>query len=182
MNASTPTTPAAADRARDLHSRGRGRRRAPRLLPRSLALTLGLLMTLPALAAAAPRRQSLDLCLVNRSAPGASALNTLVFQDFEPLSPGRSVAVKGFYIGTAQRASAFSGSAVMTSTGSVRLGLFVHSSATPSSAGTYLNDFTLSGITDEFLVGELKYDNDGDFVPNGALPFELADCATITIP
>jgi hypothetical protein len=31
-------------------------------------------------------------------------------------------------------------------------------------------------------IGLSKFDNDGDFVPNGTLAMELADCATITIP
>ena len=70
----------------------------------------------------------------------------------------------------------FHGSAVMVSDGTVRLGLFVHSTAEST------NDFTIAGVTDTNFVGTLSFDNDGDFVPNGALAMELADCATITIP
>jgi hypothetical protein len=64
----------------------------------------------------------------------------------------------------------------MVSDGTVRLGLFVHSTAESS------NDFTISGVTDTNFVGILKFDDDGDFVPNGTLAMELADCATISIP
>lgn len=146
-------------------------------LRRSLILTLGLLFTVPAVGAAAPPRRAEDVCLVNEG-----GLNTLVFQDVEPLSAGRSVALRGVYFSSARRASAVSGSAVMASDGSVRLGLFVHSSATPAPNGAFANDFTLSGVIDATLTGSLFYDNDGDFLPNGTILFEVADCTTITIP
>jgi hypothetical protein len=70
----------------------------------------------------------------------------------------------------------FHGSAAMASDGTVRLGLFVHSTAES------INDFTVSGVTDTDFVGTLKYDNDGDSVPNSTLEMQLMDCDTISIP
>lgn len=142
----------------------------------SLALALGQLIAVPAIGVAAPPRRAEDVCLINQR-----GLNTLVFQEVDPLSPGRAVALRGFYFTSAGRASAVSGSAVMVTDGSVRLGLFVHSSATPAPNGAFANDFTLSGVIDATLTGNLFHDNDGDFLPDGTLPFEVADCATTTI-
>jgi|InoplaM3SPM_1038593.scaffolds.fasta_scaffold18961_2 hypothetical protein len=140
---------------------------------------LGLLLAIPAFAAAAPRRsEPLDLCLVTSGSP----LNTFVFQDVTPLGPGRSIPLHGLYFSSARRVSPFSGSAVMASDGSVRVGVFVHSSATPSPAGTFLNDFTMSVITDTTLAGAWNVDYDGDFVPNIVLPLIAADCGSISIP
>jgi hypothetical protein len=42
-------------------------------------------------------------------------------------------------------------------TDTVRIGLFVHSTAEST------NDFTVAGVTDTNFVGTLSYDNDGDF-------------------
>ena len=144
-----------------------------------LPAILGLLLAVPPLAAAAPRRSE-DLCLVN--ANDASVLNTFVFKGVPPLAPGQAIPLQGLYFSSARRVSAFDGSAVMASDGSVRLGIFVHSSATPSSAGTFLNDFTLSGITDASFAGLLNVDYDGDFVPNATLLVESADCGTVVVP
>ena len=76
----------------------------------------------------------------------------------------------------ALRVAPVHGSAVMTSGGSVRIGLFIHSTAES------INDFTVAGVTDTNFVGTLNFDNDGDFHPNGALAMESVDCATISIP
>jgi hypothetical protein len=64
----------------------------------------------------------------------------------------------------------------MAADGSVRLGLFVHSSAEST------NDFTLSGVTDTTFAGSFFFDNDGDFVPNATITLEVVDCATIIVP
>lgn len=139
---------------------------------------LGLLLAIPAFATAAPRRgEPVDLCLVTNS-----PLNAFVFQDVTPLAAGRSMELHGLYFTNAGRVSPFSGSAAMASDGSVRLGLFVHSSATPSPAGTFLNDFTVSGITGANFAGPWSVDNDGDFVPNLVLQVVAVDCSIIAIP
>jgi hypothetical protein len=133
---------------------------------------LGLLVAVPASAApAAPKR---DVCLV--APTGGGSFNTFVLRDVETLSPGRAVALRGLYWAGPQKVAPVHGSAVMTSTGSVRIGLFVHSTAES------LNDFTLAGVTDTDFVGTWSYDNDGDFRPNGTLAVELRSCSTITVP
>ena len=100
-----------------------------------------------------------------------------VFSDVEPLSPGHAVSLRGLYFVTgSQRIAPVHGSAAMASDGSVRLGFFVHSTAES------VNDFTVSGVTDANFVGTVSYDNDGDFVPNGTLEMQVADCATVSIP
>jgi hypothetical protein len=143
-------------------------------------VTLGLLTAISEIAAAAPRK-NVDVCVVNRVSPGANPLNTLVFRDVAPLSPGGAISLRGLYFSSSNRVSPFAGSAVMESNGTVRLGLFVHSSANPG-PNVFLNDFTLSGLTDTSFAGALNFDNDGDFLPNGTITFESEDCAAITIP
>jgi hypothetical protein len=44
------------------------------------------------------------------------------------------------------------------------------------------NDFTVSGVLKENFAGTLKFDNDGDFTPNGTLAMQVVACATIVIP
>ncbi|WP_157899104.1 hypothetical protein [Luteitalea pratensis] len=60
--------------------------------------------------------------------------------------------------------------------GPCSVGLVVHSSADPT------NDFTISGITSADLVGTLNFDSARDFVPNGTLAMELADCSAVAVP
>lgn len=146
-----------------------------KLLPAVLAL----LIALPGLAAAAPRRSE-NVCVVNLNYPGGTPLNYFIFQNVQPLAPGGAIPLYGIYFNGSHRVEPFSGSAVMASDGSVRLGIFVHSSA--ASGAAFNNDFTLSGVTDASFAGVLNYDNDGDFLPNGALPVESADCNSISIP
>jgi hypothetical protein len=118
-------------------------------------------------AAAAPK----DLCVRD-----TDRLNTFVFRTVEQLKPGGAISVQGIWrVGT--RVLPFHGGAVIASDGTVRLGLFVHSTADGGS-----NDFTLSGETDTLFAGTLSFDNDGDFRPNGTLTLESLDCATVTIP
>jgi hypothetical protein len=69
----------------------------------------------------------------------------------------------------------------MSADGTVRLGVFVHSSATSTSTFA-ANDFTLSGTTDATFAGTYYFDNDGDYRPNGTLAIEAVDCSTIVIP
>lgn len=153
----------------------RTKARIPRQL---LILTLGLLIAIPGIAAAAPRRsEPVDVCLGNFQFGSGPPQNTIVLQDVQgPLNPGRSTPLHGLFFTGARRVAPVHGSAAMASDGTVRLGLFVHSSAAST------NDFTLSGLTDMFFAGVLNYDADGDFRPDATLTFELVDCATITIP
>lgn len=136
----------------------------------------------PGVAVAAPRRtDNPDVCLVNGS------LNTLVMHNVAPLSVGRSTPLRGTYFRSQGFGVApFEGSAMMMADGTVRIGLFVHSSAArqfdPNVPQTFVNDFTLSGSTDASFAGVLNFDNDGDYVPNGTISFTVADCATILIP
>ena len=134
-------------------------------------LILGLLVTMPVSALAAPKK---DVCLVNPT--GGGSLNTFIIRDVQPLSAGEAVPLRGLFFTGARKVAPFHGTAVMASDGSVRLGLFVHSSADST------NDFTVSGVTDTDFVGTWSFDNDGDFKPNGTLAMELRDCDEISIP
>jgi hypothetical protein len=146
------------------------------LLPTMLALVLAL----PALAAAAPRRsESQNLCLINPT--GGGSYNTFVFQEVAPLAPGQAVAMHGIYFNGTRRATPLSGTAAMATDGSVRLGIFVHSSAVSTSTVPQ-NDFTLAGVGDASFAGLYYFDNDGDFKPNGTLAIEPVDCSTIEMP
>jgi hypothetical protein len=139
-----------------------------------LPVVLGLAVVASVNTGAAPTAKTRDVCLVNPT--GGGSLNTFVFRDVEPLSRGRAISLQGLYFSGARKVAPFHGSAAMASDGTVRLGIFVHSTAEST------NDFTLSGVSDTNFVGTLSFDNDGDFIPNGTLAMELADCATIAIP
>ncbi|MEZ5293700.1 MAG: hypothetical protein R2745_21630 [Vicinamibacterales bacterium] len=125
-------------------------------------------------AAAAPSTRTRDVCLV--SPTGGGSLNTFILRDVKTLSPGGVIPLVGLYFVGTRKGAPLHGSAVMASDGSVRMGLFVHSSADST------NDFTAAGIVDATFLGTLKFDNDGDFVPNGTLAVSPVDCATIAIP
>lgn len=126
-------------------------------------------------AGAAPAAKARDVCI---AAPtGGGSFNTFVFRDVQPLTLGRAVSLQGLYFVTSsQRVAPLHGSAIMASTGTVRLGFFVHSTAEST------NDFTVSGVTDANFAGTVSYDNDGDFVANGTLVMTPVDCVTLTIP
>jgi hypothetical protein len=143
-------------------------------LIRWLPVVLGFAVVVSVNTGAAPTSRTRDVCIVNPT--GGGSLNTFIFRDVEPLSRGRAISLQGLFFTGARRVAPFDGSAAMVSDGTVRLGLFVHSTAEST------NDFTISGVTDTNFVGTLSYDNDGDFVPNGTLAMQLADCATIVIP
>ena len=134
---------------------------------------LALAFAMQASAGAAPAK---NRCLVNRDFPGSVPLNTFVFHDVGSLIPGGSIPLRGIFFTQARKPAPFHGTAIMAADGSVRLGLFVHSSAEST------NDFTLSGVTDATFAGTLKFDSDGDYVPNGTLPLEVVSCDTIAIP
>jgi hypothetical protein len=139
-----------------------------------LSVVLGLALVVSLNGGAATAARTRDACIVNPT--GGGSLNTFIFRDVEPLSPGRAISVQGLFFTGARRVAPFHGSAAMVSDGTIRLGLFVHSTAEST------NDFTISGVTDTNFVGTLSFDNDGDFRPNGTLAMEVADCATISIP
>ena len=151
-----------------------------RTTKKSAYLLLAVLLAVPAMASAAARRsETVSLCL---AAPtGGGSFNTFIFQDVPPLAPAKVIPLHGMYFSGARNPSPLSGSALMTSDGTVRIGMFVHSSATTSS--TFVaNDFTLSATTDATFAGTYQFDNDGDYRPNGTLAIEPVDCATIVIP
>jgi hypothetical protein len=143
---------------------------------RRLSLIVGLLAAAPVVAAAptekAPPKR--DVCVA--SPTGGGSYNTFIIRDVQPLSAGRAIPLQGLFFTGAMKVAPFHGSAVMNMAGSVRIGLFVHSTAES------INDFTVAGVTDQDFVGTWNYDNDGDFKPNGTLQMELKDCADITIP
>lgn len=140
----------------------------------SLPVVLGLAGVASLNAGAAPTAKTRDVCIV--SPTGGGSFNTFIIRDVGPLSYGRAISLQGLFFTGARRVAPFHGSAAMVSDGTVRIGLFVHSTAES------LNDFTVAGVTDTDFVGTLSYDNDGDFKPNGTLAMQLEDCATITIP
>jgi hypothetical protein len=149
------------------------------LFRHSLVLATVLPLAMPALAAAAQRRGPVDVCVRT-----VSPLNVLVFQDVPSLTPGRSIELHGLYYSNALKGIPFDGSAAASADGTIRLGLFVHSSAFRlfPSTDVFRNDFALSGVADGSLAGTWNFDNDGDYLPNGSLTFETVDCATLTIP
>ena len=150
------------------------------LFRHSLVLATVLPLAMPTLAAAAQRRTGpVDVCVRT-----VSPLNVLVFQDVPSLTPGRSIELHGLYYSNALKGIPFDGSAAASADGTIRVGLFVHSSAGRlfPSTDVFRNDFTLSGVVDGNLAGTVNFDNDGDYLPNGTLDLTTVDCATITIP
>jgi len=139
-----------------------------------LTVALGVALVASVTAGAAAPARTRDVCIVNPT--GGGSFNTFILRDVEPLSRGRAISLQGLFYTGARRVAPFHGSAAMVSDGTVRLGLFVHSTAEST------NDFTISGVTDTDFVGTLSFDNDGDFVPNGTLAMQLVDCATLSIP
>jgi len=142
----------------------------------TLTLLLCALVAIPAVAAPPARKAAEDVCLVNLDFPGGSPMNFLVLHEVELPAPARSVPASGLFFTRALKLAPVHGSIAMANDGSVRVGLMVHSSASST------NDFTLAGVVGPTFAGEWKFDNDGDFVPNGLLPMERVDCSTITIP
>jgi hypothetical protein len=141
----------------------------------TMVMILGLVVAAPLCAAAAPQKApKRDVCVV--SPTGGGSFNTFIIRDVQPLSEGEAITLNGLFFTGAMKVEPFHGSAVMAMDGSVRIGLFVHSSAAST------NDFTVAGVTDTDFVGTWSFDNDGDFKPNGTLAMELRDCADITIP
>jgi len=141
--------------------------------------SLAIVATLTTVAApvvhAGPTPRPKDACIVNLSASG-SATNTFVFRDVKPLAAGGVIPLDGLFFTAARKLEPVHGSAVMAADGSVRIGLFVHSSAAST------NDFTMSGIAASDFSGTLNYDTNGDFVPDGTLVMTATDCTTIVIP
>jgi len=135
-----------------------------------LLVVLVLVLAAPSRATAAGH----DRCLVNPT--GGGSLNTFVFLDMPSPKPGTSVAVQGVFFTGARKLAPFDGSIATSPDGSMLVGLFVHSTALS------LNDFTITGLLDQQFTGSLNFDNDGDFVTNGALEVHEVDCNTIDIP
>jgi hypothetical protein len=140
-----------------------------------LSGVLGLALLLPlGGAAAAGAAKTRDVCVA--SPTGGGSFNTFIFRDVPPLTRFRAISLQGLFFTGARKVAPFHGSAVMVSDDTVRLGLFVHSTAES------INDFTVAGITDTNFVGTVNFDNDGDFKPNGTLTPELVECSSISIP
>ena len=139
-----------------------------------LPLGLGLALVLSASGDETHAARTRDVCIA--SPTGGGSFNTFVLRDVEPLDPGEVISLQGLFFTGARRVAPVHGSAAMAMDETVRIGLFVHSSAEST------NDFTVAGVTDAAFVGTLNYDNGGDFKPNGTLAMESVDCATISIP
>jgi hypothetical protein len=140
----------------------------------ALGILVGIVMVGVMSVSGAPVTKTRDICIA--SPTGGGSFNTFIFRDVESLTPAGVIPLKGLFFTGARRVAPFHGSAAMASDGTTRVGLFVHSSADST------NDFTVSGVTDRNFVGTLKYDNDGDYVPNGTLAMQLVECSTIDIP
>ena len=97
-------------------------------------------------AGAAPSTKVRDVCI---AAPtGGGGFNMFIFRDVESLTRGEAISLKGLFFTTVvNRVAPFYGSAAMVSDGTVRLGLFVNSTAEST------NDFTISGMLDANFVG-----------------------------
>ena len=103
-------------------------------LRRRAILALGLLAAGPAMASAAPTPpQARDYCIVNRSIYTGNALWTLIFQDVEALQPGRSTELHGIFFTPVRIPVPFHGAAIMSSDGTIRMGISVHHSPAPLS-------------------------------------------------
>ncbi len=139
--------------------------RMRRLMPVLLALVLGA----PGLAAAAPPRKSVDVCV---ALPGYFEF---VYQDVQPLEPGRTIPLRGIFIGPQDQFAPFAGTAAMTSDGVVRVGVLVH-------GGLLAGDFTMRGWTDTSFEGSFSLEYDGDPDPDGSLTLATVDCSTIPLP
>jgi hypothetical protein len=150
------------------------RRTEMKSLIRSLPVVLGLAVVVAVKAGAAAPAKTRDVCIA--SPTGGGSFNTFIIRGVEPLSRFGAISLQGLFFTGARKVAPFHGSAVMVSDGTVRVGLFVHSTAES------VNDFTVAGVTDTDFVGTLNFDNDGDFKPNGTLATEVVDCATISIP
>ena len=143
-------------------------------LAQSLPVVLGLALVVFLTGGSAGATRTRDVCIVNPT--GGGSLNTFVLRDVEPLSAGQAVTLHGLFFTGARRVAPVHGSAVMAMDETVRVGLFVHATADST------NDFTVAGVLDTDYAGTLKFDNDGDFVPNGTLAMERVECSTISIP
>ena len=143
-------------------------------LKRWVPLVLGLAVVLSRDSGAAPAARTRDVCIA--SPTGGGSFNTFILRNVEPLPRGGAILLQGLFFTGARRVAPVHGSAVMAMDETVRVGLFVHSTADST------NDFTVAGVTDTNFVGILSYDNDGDFRPNGTLDMQLMDCNTISIP
>lgn len=142
----------------------------------SLGAILALAVALPASVGADSKR---TICVVNRDTPGvptSQVLNTFIYQDVDQLSTGKVISLRGLFFTVTGRKAPFDGSAVMGADGGVRLGIFVHSTAEST------NNFTLSGVTDEFFAGTLGFDADGDFKIDAPLVLEVVKCDDVQIP
>ena len=139
-----------------------------------LPLVLGLAVLLSRDSGAAQAAKPRDVCIA--SPTGGGSFNTFVLRHVEPLPRGGAIPLQGLFFTGARRVAPVHGSAVMAMDDTVRVGLFVHSTADST------NDFTVAGVTDTNFVGTLSFDNDGDFKPNGTLALHLMDCNAISIP
>ena len=140
-----------------------------RKIRRVFVMLLAILVAAPTGAALAEKQR--DVCI----GPVGSSNTNYVFRDVKPLAPGEVISLHGvWFTGTTGRLLApFHGSAVMTSNGTVRMGIFVHGVATVD--GVTSADFTISAHTDANFLSVWR---------SGGIPFdvELRDCDAITIP
>jgi len=141
----------------------------------SLAIVTALATVAGPIVHAGPAPKPKDVCIVNLGTSG-SAINTFVFRDVKPLAAGGAISLEGLFFTAARKVEPVHGSAAMATDGSVRIGLFVHSSAAST------NDFTVSGVTGSDFSGTLNFDSNGDFVPDGTLVMTPTDCTVVTIP
>ena len=141
-----------------------------RKIRRLMFTMLAILVTMPTSAALAEKKER-DVCI----GPVGSSNTNYVFRDVRALAPGEVIPLHGvWFTGTTGRLLApFHGSAVMTSNGTVRLGIFVHGVATMD--GVTSADFSISAHTDADFLSVWR---------SGGIPFdvELRNCDAITIP
>ena len=129
------------------------------------ALVLALALAAPALAG--------DVCFTM-----TGGLDHMVLRKVKKLKPGGAIPVNGIYVSASGpgQAAPVQGTAIMTSTGVVKLGAFVHGI-------DFLNDFTVSLVLDSNFEGTGKYDSTGAYVPSGSFAaVTREDCSTIALP
>jgi hypothetical protein len=107
----------------------------------------------------------------------------VVFKKVKRLRPGGAVPLDGVWI-VAQETIPVTGTAVMRSDGSVRLGLQVFSMS-PDGVPGAVNTTVVIKAADETFAGTGVWENEddtGNDAPDGAATFTSIDCATVVVP
>jgi len=116
-----------------------------------------------------------DICVSDTSTMGH-----IVFRKVKALKPGKAVTLNGIGVNMpATESFPISGTAIMTTGGTVKIGVLYHSMAP---GVTFGGGQIASLTTDATLAGTGNGDTDGDYLPDFAITWASVDCATVTLP